>query len=79
MVQMAESMKYPIQLVNKQQHILLNVSFGFPIKNNCGENDVMICTMATMVSPSVGIDYNKNWWNRYQQEEPAKIVGHIYN
>ena len=74
LISLAESMRYAIRLVNERQDILPNVTLGFSIRNNCGEEDVTVWTMTTMVSPLAGTDYN-NWCDGYQQEDPAKIIG----
>ena len=74
LISLAESMSYAIRLVNRHQDILPNVTLGFSIRNNCGEEDVTAWTMATMVSPSAGIDYN-NRCPGNQQEDPEKTIG----
>ena len=47
-----ESMVYAINLINKRNDILPNVSLGYEIRNYCLDEDVALWTMLTMTSPS---------------------------
>ncbi|XP_072047031.1 metabotropic glutamate receptor 2-like [Amphiura filiformis] len=75
LISMVESMTYAIHLVNQWQYILQNVSLGYEIRNNCGDEDVTVWSVLTMVSPSANVDYEKTCSK--QRQESGKIIGII--
>ena len=69
-----ESMSYAIRLINQREDILPNVTLGFYIRNNCGDDDLTLWTMLTMVSPSAGVDYEKKCPG-FEQKVSSRIIG----
>ena len=73
-ISMVESMTYAVRLINQRQDILPNVTLGFSIRNNCGDEDVTVWTMLTMLPPSAATDYFKTCPN-FTLEESENIIG----
>ena len=56
-ISLIESMVYAVDLINKRNDILPNVSLGYEIRNDCQNEDVSLWTMLTMTSPSRNAEY----------------------
>ncbi|XP_072047032.1 metabotropic glutamate receptor 8-like [Amphiura filiformis] len=68
-------MTYAIHLVNQRQDILQNVSLGYEIRNNCGDEDVTVWSVLTLLSPSGNVDYENVCST--QRQESGKVLGII--
>ncbi|XP_072047030.1 metabotropic glutamate receptor 5-like [Amphiura filiformis] len=68
-------MTYAIHLVNQRQDILQNVSLGYEIRNNCGDEDVTVWSVLTMLSPSANLDYENAC--SAKRQESGKVLGII--
>ena len=76
-ISLIESMTYAVDLINKRNDILPNVSLGYEIRNNCENVDYSLWTMLTMTSPSRNAEFADMCSNSFRNvtDKVLAVVG----
>ena len=72
-ISLVESMIYALDLVNKRNDILSNVTLGYEIRNDCGHEDITLWTMLTMVGPNKNAVYAESCPEYVRQDTGQRI------
>ena len=57
LISMVETLTYAVEIINQRDDILKNITVGYYVRNNCGEEDVTTWTILTMLGPGGGEDF----------------------